>query len=75
VICRLSPSAQIEAFPGVPVRRIQEIKPIASPSFNQRYIFNLGQNFAGVVRLKVKGPAAPWSVSVTAKCFILMAVS
>jgi alpha-L-rhamnosidase len=50
---------KLEAFPGVPVRRIfQEIKPIAitSPSTNV-YIFNLGQNFAGVARLKVKGPA------------------
>jgi len=49
---------KLEAFPGVPVRRIQEIKPVAiiSPSTNT-YIFNLGQNFAGVVRLKVKGPA------------------
>jgi len=49
---------KLEAFPGVPVRRIQEIKPIAitSPSTNV-YIFNLGQNFAGVVRLKVKGSA------------------
>lgn len=49
---------KLESFPGLPVRRIQEIKPIAitSPSTNV-YIFNLGQNFAGVVRLKVKGPA------------------
>jgi alpha-L-rhamnosidase len=49
---------KLEAFPGLPVRRIQEIKPIAItfPSTNV-YIFNLGQNFAGVVRLKVKGPA------------------
>jgi alpha-L-rhamnosidase len=49
---------KLEFFPGLPVRRIQEIKPIAitSPSTNV-YIFNLGQNFAGVVRLKVKGPA------------------
>ncbi len=49
---------KLESFPGLPVRRIQEIKPIAitSPSTNA-YIFNLGQNFAGVVRLKVKGPA------------------
>lgn len=50
--------AKIEAFPGMPVRPIEEIKPVAitSPS-NGVYIFNLGQNFAGVVRLKVKGPA------------------
>jgi alpha-L-rhamnosidase len=48
----------LEAFPGMPVRVIEEIKPIAitSPT-NGVYIFNLGQNFAGVARLKVKGPA------------------
>ena len=50
--------AKLEAFPGLPVRATQEIKPVAitSPT-NGVYIFNLGQNFAGVVRLKVKGPA------------------
>lgn len=49
---------KLEAFPGLPVRAIEEIKPvaIASPT-NGVYIFDLGQNFAGVVRLKVKGPA------------------
>ena len=48
----------LQAFPGMPVRRLQEIKTveITSPT-NGVYIFNLGQNFAGVVRLKVKGPA------------------
>lgn len=48
----------LQAFPGVPVRPIEEIRPVAitSPT-NGAYIFNLGQNFAGVVRLKVKGPA------------------
>jgi alpha-L-rhamnosidase len=50
--------AKLEAFPGVPVRPMQELKPVAvtSPT-NGVYIFNFGQNFAGVVRLKVKGPA------------------
>ena len=50
--------AKLEAFPGEPVRVIEEIKPVAitSPT-NGVHIFNLGQNFAGVVRLKVKGPA------------------
>jgi alpha-L-rhamnosidase len=50
--------AKLEAFPGVPVRAIEEISPVSitSPT-NGVYIFNLGQNFAGVVRLKVKGPA------------------
>jgi alpha-L-rhamnosidase len=49
---------ELEAFPGMPVRAIEEIKPIgiSSPT-NGVHIFNLGQNFAGVVRLKVKGPA------------------
>ncbi len=49
---------KLEAFPGLPVRAIEEIKPVAitSPT-NGVYIFNLGQNFAGVIRLKVKGLA------------------
>ena len=49
---------KLEAFPGVPVRRFEELHPIAitSPS-NGVHIFNLGQNIAGVVRLKVKGQA------------------
>jgi len=49
---------KLEAFPGLPVRATEEIKPVAitSPT-NGVYIFNLGQNFAGVIRLKVKGPA------------------
>jgi alpha-L-rhamnosidase len=49
---------KLEAFPGMPVRPTQEIAPIAitSPT-NGVHIFDLGQNFAGVVRLKVKGRA------------------
>jgi alpha-L-rhamnosidase len=49
---------RLEAFPGVPVRRVEPVKPIGvtSPT-NGVYIFNLGQNFAGVVTLKVQGPA------------------
>ncbi len=49
---------ELEAFPGMPVRAIEEIKPIeisTDPAGNT--IFNLGQNMAGVVRLRVKGPA------------------
>jgi alpha-L-rhamnosidase len=50
--------AKVQAYPAVPVRRIQEIKPVSihTPT-NGVYIFNLGQNFAGAVRLKVKGPS------------------
>jgi alpha-L-rhamnosidase len=50
--------AKLEAFPGAPVRAIEEIRPIALTSPTDGvHIYNLGQNFAGVVRLKVKGPA------------------
>ena len=49
---------RLEAFPGVPVRVIEEIQPVAVTSPEEGvYIFNLGQNFAGVARLKVRGPA------------------
>ena len=53
-----TPPPRLESFPGVPVRPLEEIKPVAitSPT-NGVYLFNLGQNFAGVVRLKVKGEA------------------
>lgn len=50
--------ALLEASPGVPVRPMEQIEPIAitSPT-NGVYIFNLGQNISGVARLKVKGPS------------------
>ncbi len=50
--------AKLEAFPGVPVRPVEELKPMAvtSPAKGV-YIFNFGQNFSGIVRLKVHGPA------------------
>lgn len=48
--------AKLEAFPGNPVRQIEQIKPVALTEPQPgTYIFNLGQNFAGFVRLKVKG--------------------
>ena len=48
---------RVEAFPGNPVRVTEEIRPIEVVSRgNGHYIINLGQNFAGSVRLKVKGP-------------------
>ena len=48
----------LEAFPGVPVRPTEEISVVkmSSPAEGV-HIFDLGQNFAGSVRLKVKGPA------------------
>jgi alpha-L-rhamnosidase len=50
--------SELRSFPGVPVRPVQELEPISltSPS-NGVYVFNLGQNIAGVARLKVKGAA------------------
>lgn len=50
--------AKLESFPGVPVRPIEEIIPVSiSSRSNGVYIFDMGQNFAGVVRLKLKGAA------------------
>lgn len=50
------PERKIEGYPGNPVQVFQELK---AKTVTQRpggkYIFDLGQNFAGVVRLKVKG--------------------
>ncbi|MFC1739238.1 family 78 glycoside hydrolase catalytic domain [Planctomycetota bacterium] len=48
----------LRSFPGVPVRKIQEMKPvrITEPK-DGVYVFNMGQNFSGRVRLKVKGKA------------------
>jgi alpha-L-rhamnosidase len=49
---------KLEAFPGVPVRITEELPAktvtVLKPG---TVIFDLGQNFAGVIRLKVKGPA------------------
>jgi alpha-L-rhamnosidase len=47
----------IESYPGDPVQVHSEIKPISvKPTGDGKYIFNMGQNFAGLVRLnKVKG--------------------
>ncbi|WP_146403779.1 glycoside hydrolase family 78 protein [Planctomycetes bacterium CA13] len=48
---------KLESFPGLPVRMIEKIP---SKKISRRgpgeFIFDLGQNFAGVIRLKVKGP-------------------
>lgn len=49
---------RMQAHPGAPIVPIEEIQPveITEPSPGV-YIFNLGQNISGVVRLKVQGPA------------------
>ncbi|MCL4401068.1 MAG: glycoside hydrolase family 78 protein [Acidobacteria bacterium] len=49
---------RMQAYPGVPVRPIQEMHPkrILEPAPG-KYVFDFGQNFSGVARLSVKGPA------------------
>ncbi len=47
---------QIQAHPGPAVTTFAKITPIKlSEPKRGHYVFNLGQNFAGVVRLKVRG--------------------
>jgi len=49
---------RLQAYSGVPVRITGELKArrLTEPKPGA-YVFDLGQNFAGVIRLKVKGPA------------------
>lgn len=50
------PDRKIECYPGDPVQVFSELKPKSiTPRDGGKYIFDLGQNFAGIVRLKVKG--------------------
>lgn len=54
------PKAALVAPANPPVRAVMEIRPIAEPSQRAkgRYLFDLGQNFAGRVRLRgITGPA------------------
>lgn len=47
---------KLEAFPSNPVRSYEVVKPISiSEPTPGHYVFNLGQNLAGFVRLKIKG--------------------
>ncbi|HML76139.1 MAG TPA: family 78 glycoside hydrolase catalytic domain [Anaerohalosphaeraceae bacterium] len=49
---------QVQAAPSEPVVVFEEVKPVSvSEPTKGAYVFNMGQNFAGVVRLKVKGAA------------------
>lgn len=46
----------IQWHPGPPVRAFDELQPVeVTEPKPGHYVFNLGQNFAGVARLKVKG--------------------
>ncbi len=47
-----------QAYPAIPVKKIQEITPVKMTKRSKdTYIFNMGQNFAGWVRIKVNGKA------------------
>jgi len=49
-------AAQVEAFPGVPVRAFEELPAVTLTEPREGvFVFDLGQNFAGVARLKVEG--------------------
>lgn len=49
---------KIEPYPGVTVHKIMEIKPIERTEPKPgAFVFDMGQNFAGWVRLNVKGKA------------------
>jgi alpha-L-rhamnosidase len=51
-----NPSIQLQASPGVPIGELDPLRPvkITQPAPG-RQVIDLGQNFAGVVRLKVRG--------------------
>jgi len=51
------PDIDVHLHPGMPIRVIEELKPVDIKKRPEGYIFNLGQNFAGIVELKVKGKA------------------
>jgi len=56
------PGIALTAMRGPTVKRIEEIVPIAEPrelkdGDNSKWIYDLGQNMVGRVRLKISGPA------------------
>ncbi|MGB0257957.1 MAG: family 78 glycoside hydrolase catalytic domain, partial [Coraliomargarita sp.] len=54
----LSENPLIQAYPGVPVRKTRELPTLQlSEPQPGKFVFDLGQNFSGWIRLKVKGDA------------------
>ncbi|MCP4643893.1 MAG: family 78 glycoside hydrolase catalytic domain, partial [bacterium] len=48
----------VQAYPGVTVQATEELRPVAITQPKEGvHIFDMGQNFAGRVRLKVNGPS------------------
>ncbi|MDP4995851.1 MAG: glycoside hydrolase family 78 protein [Akkermansiaceae bacterium] len=57
-VCKTGTDSIVEPHPGVPVRAIEEMVPKTVNEIKPgAFIFDLGQNISGVVRLKVKGNA------------------
>jgi alpha-L-rhamnosidase len=57
-LAKTGSNSKIEPHPGVPVRPIEEMSPkVVKQHKPGVFIFDLGQNISGVVRLKVKGEA------------------
>jgi alpha-L-rhamnosidase len=57
-VCKTGTDSRVEPHPGMPVRPIEEIKPVSVREIAPgAHVFDLGQNISGVVRLKVKGKA------------------
>lgn len=57
-VCKTGTDSIIDPHPGVPVRAIEEIAPKTVNEIKPgAFIFDLGQNISGVIRLKVKGKA------------------
>ncbi len=51
-------ASALSAYPGVPVRKVQELKPVEVKEPKPgAFVFNMDQNFSGWARLKVAGPA------------------
>ncbi|MCC5877824.1 MAG: family 78 glycoside hydrolase catalytic domain [Candidatus Sumerlaeia bacterium] len=57
VVISESPKAKVECYPAVPVRAIEEIpaKIVTEPRPGV-HVFDMGQNFAGIVRIRTAGP-------------------
>ena len=57
-VAKTGADARVEPHPGVPVLPIEEIKPVSVREPQPgKFVFDLGQNISGVIRLKVKGKA------------------
>ena len=53
-----SVKAKIQAYPSAPTRRLREIRPVKVTEPKMRvFVLDMGTNFAGWVRLKVRGKA------------------